>query len=91
MSTAEHPTLSTQGQAFLDSVENAKYDRQITSGIQKFVDKKVAEDMQDFYSNDELQELVQIRGTERDIESRMPVKITRHYFEQAKSSPALQQ
>jgi len=90
MSTAEHPVLSTQGQAFLASVENAKYDRQITSGVQKFADKKVAGDMQGFYSDDELQAIVELKGTDRDVESRMPVKITRHYFEQAKNSSAMQ-
>ena len=90
MSTAEHSLLSSQGQSFVDSVINNKYDRQITSGIQKFVDKSVPDDMQAFYTEQQLQELAEIKGTERDIESRMPVKITRHYFEQAKNSPSLQ-
>ena len=47
-------------------------------------------DMIGFYTPSELDQLVRIRGTERDIESRMPVKITRHYFEISKNSPALQ-
>ena len=63
MSIAQQPTLSPQGQAFVDSVENAKYDRQITSGIQKFIDKTVPEDMQGFYTDEQLQALI---AAERD-------------------------
>lgn len=46
--------------------------------------------MQSFYTAGELQSLVALKGTVRDIELRMPVKITRHYFEQAKNSKPLQ-
>ncbi|MDH3255556.1 MAG: hypothetical protein OEM62_11225, partial [Acidobacteriota bacterium] len=38
----------------------------------------------------EITELVSLRGTARDVETRMPVKITRHYFEMAKQSVPLQ-
>ena len=81
---------SAKEKAFLDSVENGKYDRQIIKGLKKFVENNVPEDMQSFYSKDELRALVELRGTDRDIESRMPVKVTRHYFELAKHSSALQ-
>lgn len=91
MSTISHFTASEKAQAFVSSIEKAKYDRQITSGLKKFIDKSVIPEMQDFYSEGELAALVEIKGTERDIESRMPVKITRHYFEQAKNSAAIQQ
>lgn len=91
MATAPTFEASEKLQSFLKSIEKGKYDRQITAGIDKFVDKKVAEDMQGFYSGDELAALVELKDTERDIESRMPVKITRHYFEQAKNSKAMQQ
>jgi len=77
-------------QAFLDSVHDAKYDRQIVVGITKFVDGKVPDDMKSFYSKDELESLTAIKGTDRDVEARMPVKVTRHYFEQAKNSLPLQ-
>lgn len=77
-------------QAFLDTVENAKYDRQIIAGIKKFTTGKVPEDMQGFYTPDELQALEDLKGTGHDVEARMPVKITRHYFEQAKNSIPLQ-
>ncbi len=39
---------------FLGKVENAKYDRQIVTGLQKFIDGKVDEDMKDFYSQEEI-------------------------------------
>jgi len=76
--------------AFLNSIENAKYDRQIISGIQKFAQGKVPEDMKDFYSREELAALEKLKGTGLDVEARMPVKITRHYFEQARNSLPLQ-
>jgi len=74
----------------LDQVENPRYDRQILNGLDPFINGTVPDDMADFYSQGELEQLIQIRGTERDIESRMPVKITRHYFELAQNSPSLQ-
>ena len=74
----------------LDTVENPKYDRQILNGLDPFVNGTAPQDMIGFYTPSELDQLVQIRGTERDVESRMPVKTTRHYFEMAKHSPALQ-
>ena len=91
MSTISNFSASEKAQSFVSSIEKAKYDRQITSGLKKFIDKSVAPEIQGFYSEGELAALVEIKGTERDIESRMPVKITRHYFEQAKNSAAIQQ
>lgn len=77
-------------QAFLDTVTNGKYDRQIITGIKKFTDGKAPEDMQSFYSPEELQAITALKGTERDLEARMPIKITRHYFELAKTSQPIQ-
>ena len=74
----------------LDAVENPRYDRQILNGLNPFVNGTAPQDMIGFYTPSEIDQLVRIRGTERDIESRMPVKITRHYFEISKNSPALQ-
>lgn len=74
----------------LDGVENPRYDRQILNGLDPFINGTAPEDMADFYSEGELEQLIQIRGTERDIETRMPVKMTRHYFELAQNSPSLQ-
>ena len=79
-------TPSTRDAEFIGSIENAKYNREIITGLQKFVDGDVPQDMQSFYSRDELDELMSLSDTVRDIQKRMPVKITRHYFEQARKS-----
>ncbi len=81
---------SAKEKAFLASVTKSKYDRQIVKGLKKFADGKVPEDMRSFYSADELSALAELKGTSRDVEARMPVKITRHYFELAQNSAALQ-
>ena len=81
---------TSRERSVLDQVGNPRYDRQIVNGLDPFINGSVAEDMRDFYSDDELAELKALGGSDRDIETRMPVKITRHYFEMAKNSPALQ-
>jgi lysine 2,3-aminomutase len=81
---------SSKAEAFLASVDNAKYDRQIITGLQKFFDGKAPEDMRTLYSPVELEALRDLRGTPKDVEARMPVKMTRHYFEQAKKSVPMQ-
>ena len=45
--------------------------------------------MRAFYSQDELAVLRELKSTERDVEARMPVKMTRHYFTMAQQSPFL--
>ena len=77
---------SEREQDFLSLVENAKYDRKIVAGLQKFIDGKVDDDMKDFYSQEEIDAIATLKGTNRDLEARMPVKMTRHYFERAKQS-----
>jgi L-lysine 2,3-aminomutase len=77
-------------QAFLSSVVDTKYQREIINGLAPFLDEKVSEDMMGLYQSDELVQLRVLKGTERDVEKRMPVKITRHFFELAKKSPAIQ-
>jgi lysine 2,3-aminomutase len=86
MSTAYEHQPSSKGEAFLASVENSKYDRQIITGLQKFFDGKAPADMRDLYSPTELESLRDLRGTPKDVEKRMPVKVTRHYYEQARKS-----
>ncbi len=76
-------------QAFLDTVESPRYDRQNVNGLMPFFDARVTDDMRDFYSPDELAVLRELKGTERDVEARMPVKMTRHYFTMAQQSPPL--
>lgn len=79
-----------RAQAFLDTVHNGKYKREIITGLAKFIDGNVPEDMRSLYTPEQLKNLIELRGTERDVEARMPVKITRHYFELAKNSKSLQ-
>jgi len=76
--------------AFLAGVEEARYERQIINGLSPFFAEKAPEDMLSFYSGDEVVSLKVLKGTERDVEARMPVKITRHYYEIAKTSPSIQ-
>ena len=65
--------------AFLVTVQKGRYRREINTGLSKFLDNKIPEDMQGFYSTSELKILVDMRGTQQDVESRMPIKINRHY------------
>lgn len=74
----------------LDHVKNPKYDREIVNGLDPFINGTAPEEMSDFYTANELEQLVQIKGTGRDTEDRMPVKMTRHYFELAQHSASLQ-
>ncbi len=76
-------------QAFLDAVESPRYDRESVNGLSPFLRQRVPDEMRDFYSADELDVLRELKGTERDVEARMPVKMTRHYFEMAQRSPFL--
>ena len=90
MSRARKYVPTAREQAFLDTVENPKYDRKIINGLNPFFEDRAPADMAGFYTSDEIDDLMALRGTERDVEDRMPVKITRHYFELAKNSKALQ-
>ena len=45
-------------QAFLDTIENPKYDREITNGLKPFFQDKAPEDIKNFYSPDELSVLL---------------------------------
>ncbi len=90
MSTSHKYVATAREQAFLDTVEDPKYDRQIINGLNPFFEEKAPEDMKHFYSGDEIAALVGLRGTERDVEARMPVKMTRHFFEMANHSVPLQ-
>lgn len=77
-------------QAFLAGIEDPKYKREIINGLSPFFNERAPEDMISFYNKDEIVQLRVLKGGERDVEARMPVKITRHYFELAKKSPAIQ-
>ena len=90
MTNKEKYQPTAKAQAFLDKVEMGKYNRGIVRGLQKYIDGKVPEEMQGFYSKEELQELIDLKDTAKDVESRMPVKITDHYYQIAKNSKAVQ-
>lgn len=77
-------------QAFLDTVEDARYEREIINGLAPFFNDKAPDDMLTFYDSDEIEKLKSLKGTERDVEQRMPVKITRHFYELARKSPPIQ-
>ena len=83
-------TPTAREQAFLDSVEDARYERDIINGLAPFFNEKAPEDMMNFYSPEEVVGLRVLKGTARDVETRMPVKITRHYFELARTSKPMQ-
>lgn len=83
-------TPTAREQAFVDKVQNPKYEREIVNGLEPFFEGRVPDGMDGFYSASELEALKALRGTGRDVEARMPVRITRHYFELAKGSPSLQ-
>ncbi len=90
MAKAAKHVPNARERSFLDQVINGKYDRQIITGLQKFMEGKVPQDMAGFYSDEELAAISRLDGTERDVQARMPVKITRHYFELAANSKPLQ-
>ena len=76
--------------AFLETVVETRHEREIVNGLAPFFKEKAPEDMMSFYSNDEVVSLKVLKGTDRDVEKRMPVKITRHYFELARNSEPIQ-
>lgn len=87
----QHQYVQTDRErAFLETVEETKYQREIINGLAPFLNEKAPEDMLSFYTNDEVTSLRVLKGTDRDVESRMPVKMTRHYYELAKKSAAIQ-
>jgi len=83
-------TPTQREQKFLDTVESPKYQREIVNGLNPFFSDKAPEDMQGFYTSGEIDALRILKDTDRDVEKRMPVKLTRHYFEIAKNSKSIQ-
>ena len=81
---------SARETAFLEAVEDPRYQRESVNGLKPFFADRVADDIKGFYTAEELAALQALQGTERDVEARMPVKMTRHYFELAKKSLPIQ-
>lgn len=91
MPTTTHAYVQTDRERqFLDRVEDVQYKREIINGLAPFLDEKAPADMLNFYSKDELVQLSVLKSTERDVEKRMPVKVTRHYYELARHSKPMQ-
>lgn len=76
-------------QAFLAKVEDTRHERNIINGLAPFLNDKVPVEMQGLYTPTELVQLRVLKGTDRDLEKRMPVKVTQHYFDLAKTSAPL--
>jgi len=83
-------TPTKREQQFLDTVESPKYHRDIVNGLHPFIEEKAPVDMQGFYTTGEIAALRVLKDTDRDVEKRMPVKLTRHYFNIAKNSKPIQ-
>ena len=90
MSSNEKHIPTAREQTFLDTVESPRYERDSINGLTPFLEERAPKDVLGFYSRDELDALRALKGTERDVEARMPVKMTRHYFELAKQSLPIQ-
>jgi len=83
-------TQTAKEQAFLEQVESPQYQREIINGLKPFIDGKAPEDLKGFYQPQELVQLGGLKGGDRDVEQRMPVKVTRHYAELASKSQPMQ-
>ena len=90
MPQTEEYIQTAKEQAFLEKVESPQYQREIINGLAPFIDGKAPEDLHNFYSQQELVQLGGLKGGERDVEKRMPVKVTRHYAELARKSKPMQ-
>ena len=89
MANANRYVPTEREKAFHSTIENQKYEREIINGLTPFLKDKAPSDIKNFYSADELAALVELKDTERDVEARMPVKLTRHFFEMAQNSEPL--
>ena len=89
MSPTEKYVPSAKAKAFLDTVESPRYERESINGLTPFLNEKAPKDVLSFYTKEELDTLRNLKGTERDVEERMPVKMTRHFFDMATKSEPL--
>jgi L-lysine 2,3-aminomutase len=90
VSEKQRYTRTDRETSFLEGVEDTRHEREIINGLSPFFNERAPEDMSSFYSPDEVVQLRVLKGTERDVEQRMPVKITRHYYELARHSEPIQ-
>jgi len=90
VATAGKYVPTEREKAFQSTIENPKYERDNIIGLKPFFEGKAPDAIKGLYSKDELSALLELRGTERDVENRMPVKMTRHFYEMAQDSIPLQ-
>lgn len=90
MPTTQEYVQTERERRFLERVVDTQYKRDIINGLSPFFDDKAPEDMRSFYSQEELVNLRVLKGGQRDVEARMPVKVTRHYFDLATKSKPMQ-
>ena len=90
MGTENKYVPTEREKAFQGTIGNTKYERDIINGLTPFFKDKAPADIKSFYSADELAALEALKATDRDVETRMPVKMTRHFFEMAQNSKPLQ-
>jgi lysine 2,3-aminomutase len=90
VATAGKYVPTEREKAFQSTIENPKYERDNIIGLKPFFEDKAPDAIKGLYSKDELSALLELRGTERDVENRMPVKMTRHFYEMAQDSIPLQ-
>lgn len=81
-------------EAFLASIQETEFNRGGAAGagvpgLKPFIEGTVPEPFKNFYSVEELEALSQLKGTPRDIEDRMKVKLTEHYLKLAQRSENL--
>ena len=89
MGTESRYVPTDREKAFQATIENPKYERDIINGLTPFFKEKAPEDFRTVYTAEELAALAALKGTERDVEARMPVKLTRHFFDLAQKSEPL--
>lgn len=90
MPTTQEYVQTERERRFLERVVDTQYKREIINGLAPFFDERAPADMMNFYSQDELVQLRVLKGGQRDVEKRMPVKVTRHYFDLATKSKPMQ-
>ena len=83
-------TPTQREQKFLDAVQSPKYHRDIVNGLHPFFEENAPAEMQGFYTTGEIAALRVLKNSDHDVEKRMPVKLTRHYFDIAKNSKPIQ-
>jgi len=90
MALSKEYTRTNKEQAFLETVTDVQHKREIINGLAPFLKETAPEDLQCLYSSEELVQLGGLKDSDRDVEKRMPVKVTRHFAELARTSPAIQ-